>query len=129
MKPVMTPFSFEGTLSSPEVRECRGEPVPFIGHSAYESQVSYVLDLPPTSGAQVLDFGTISKGGAKMIAVQYDPRIGASPIHIVINDGADSYELSPGGFIVYFSPNPVAGITAISITHSTSGRVRVWIMG
>lgn len=124
-----TPFSFEGNLTSPEGDDLVGEPIPFLASGQYDSQAEYVLDLPNAVATLSIDFGTIPAAGAKMVAIKYDARTGAAPVQFTFNGGADLLEVSTGGFVVYFSPTPVAGITGLSLSHTTSGKIRIWILG
>jgi len=124
-----TPFSFEGTLTAPEGRELHGEPIPFLAKGVFDSKISHVFDLPLTPGTLPVDFGTIPTAGAKLIAMKYESRPGAAPVRLQINGGTNTIELSSGGCISYFSPTPDVGITSLSITHTTSGRIRVWVLG
>ena len=124
-----TPFSFEGSLVCPKERELHGVPVPFLAHAQFDSKVEYVLDLPPASAEQELDFGTIPGVGAKMVAVIYEQGAKATSVLLKINEGAGQLELTPGGFFVFHSPTPSEGITALSVAHRAAGRLRIWIMG
>jgi len=124
-----TPFSFEGTLTLPSGPNLPGEPIPFLASSTFSSQVEYVLDLPSTGSTIAPGFGTMPTDGAKAIALQYDNKTGAAPVNLTVNGGTDKLEVSTGGFLFYHSPTPSDGITAISLTHTTSGTIRVWILG
>ena len=102
----------------------------FTARGQCESNVSYVLDLPVSGGVQRMDFGTIPETGAKVVAVHYEATVrDAASIHLSINESQDSIELRPGGFFLYFSPTPTAGISALSFTHTTGGRVKIWLIG
>ena len=123
-----TPFSFDGTLMAPEGMEMRGEPIAFSTQGQFDSRVNYVLDLPHGAGAQEIDFGTIPDAGAKMLVVKYDHRVAAMPIRLMLNNSAEHIEVASGGFLVYVNPIPNAGITSLSLSHTTAGRVRIWIV-
>jgi hypothetical protein len=44
-------------------------------------------------------------------------------------EGSIAFEVTTGGFFVFGSPSPVAGITSLSIAYTGAGRVRVWLLG
>jgi hypothetical protein len=73
------------------------------------------------SGSVVLTL----KGQAKALQISVDASATASPILVNVNGGSDDIEISPGGFMEVYNPVPSAGITAITITHTTANVVRV----
>ncbi len=56
-----------------------------------------------------------------------DPTV--MPVHVRVNGQAIGEEIAPGGFKALGSPQPVAGITAVSIVHTSSNTVRIWALG
>lgn len=90
--------------------------------------------LPLTgSGTKDVDFGEVVSPGAKavVVLVDADPTGAAQPIMCRYNGGTATgqKEVSPGGAEILLSPNPSAGITELSIVHTSSVTVRVWIFG
>lgn len=124
-----TPFSFDGTLTLPEGPNLPAEPLPFALASQYNSRVEYELDMPAAAGTISLDFGTMPAEGCKAILVTYEPLSSAAPVQITFNDASVPLELTQGGFLVFASPKPVAGITSMTVAHTTAGKLRVWILG
>ncbi len=125
-----TPFTLSGNLSYPPDT---GEPNanrPFSGSGSFSSNVENVLQLVG-AGTYVVGMGTVPAAGAKGLLVEVDPATTAVPIQVQYNTGtaAGAVEVSPGGFFAYFNPNPVAGITAISIVYTADVGVRVRVLG
>ncbi len=113
----------------PEGANLPAEPLPFALASQYTSRVEYELDLPVAAGTITLDFGTLPAAGAKAIMVLYDAQASAAPVEFSFNASATPLELSQGGFIILASPTPVAGVTSMSVDHTTTGHLRIWILG
>lgn len=113
----------------PEGANLPTEPLPFSIANQYDSRVEYELALPSATGTKELDFGTLPSTGCKALIIIYDAQTGAAPVHIAFNDSLTPVELSAGGFIVLASPNPSTGITGMSVAHTTSGKLRIWILG
>lgn len=113
----------------PEGANLPTEPLPFSIANQYDSRVEYELALPSSSGTKELDFGTLPSAGCKALLVIYDAQTGAAPVNISFNESATPVELSAGGFIVFASPNPSTGITGMSVAYTTSGKLRIWILG
>ena len=38
-------------------------------------------------------------------------------------------EISPGGFLAFSSPKPVAGITSLDVTATAAAVVKIWLLG
>jgi hypothetical protein len=123
-----TPFTFSGSLDyPPDV----GQPVAkraFSGSDNFRSKGELNLDLVG-AGTHTVGMGTIPAAGVKGILVEVDITQSAAAIQLRINGGTEDWEVSPGGFMAYFSPTPVAGITAIDIVHTTDVCVRVRFVG
>ena len=81
------------------------------------------------AGSQAVPFGTVGGTGAKAMIVEYEAAQGAAAVQLRVNGGTDNIELTPGGFIVYASPNPAVGITALTIVRTTDATVRVRLFG
>lgn len=129
-----TPFTLLGTLNLPGTPGLPADPIPFGVSVAYDSKSSFEYNLPSSSGIKVVDFGTMPSSGVKALLITYDgtPPLGGGatpPVSFTLNGGVTVYELSSGGFLCLGSPVPVAGITAMSISYTGAGKVRVWLLG
>lgn len=113
----------------PEGTNLPTEPIPFALASQYTSRVEYELDLPVAAGTIPLDFGTLPVAGAKAIMVLYDTQASAAPVNIAFNSSLTPLELSQGGFMIIASPTPVAGVVSMAVAHTTTGHLRIWILG
>jgi hypothetical protein len=125
-----TPVTFTGTLQIPADSSLPPDQVPFnSAFSVTSAQPDQILNVTG-SGTQAVPFGTVAGPGAKLVAVRYDAQQGAAPILLHMNgDTTHPIELSPGGFIVLASPNPTAGITALTFDYTATCQVKVWIAG
>jgi len=87
----------------------------------------YVLTV---AGTTVVDLAAVGSPGAKALFVQYEQETASdAPINLRFNGGTDDVELAPNGFLLYSSPNPATGITALSIICTGAARVRVDVLG
>ena len=124
------PFSFVSSLKFPantgQPEETIG--INFVGQHGPRSEQVLILT---GSGTHVLSFGTVASPGAKLLLVMVDSDISAQPVNLRFNSGSagGQAEVSPGGFLVIGSPNPVSGITSLSIVYASNVVVRVWILG
>jgi len=125
-----TPVTFTGTLQYPSDLSLPPDQVPFNAATTITSaQPDQVLNVTG-SGTQAVPFGTVGAPGAKLVAVRYDPQTGGLPILLHFNgDTTHPIELTPGGFIMFISPNPAEGITALSFDYTAACQVKVWILG
>jgi len=105
-------------------------PVPITFSVTYDHKACYRFELSG-SGTQTVDFGSMPAVGAKaiMIAMDADTSPAAQPININVNSGTDNWELSPGGFLSYGSPDPSTGITAMDLVYSVDFKAWVWLFG
>lgn len=122
------PFKVSGTLSFPPDEGQQAVPVVFGLTGQYKSVLDTRLALVG-SGTTVVPFGSVGAPGAKLALVEYEAEQGASPIQLKFNGGSDPLELSAGGFFSYGSPNPVTGITSMSIVRTGDATVRVRLFG
>lgn len=120
-------YAFQGQLLLPPHASLSQAPIPVVGSSAYDSKSDDEFSLTG-SGSQVCNFGTVGSPGAKGVFILYDAQQGAAPLLITINGGNQPVELSPGGFFAYMSPNPAAGITAMTIAYTATCKVRVILL-
>lgn len=129
MAAAQIPVSVAATLQFPSDASLPPDQVPFnAAVNVVSAQPDMTLNVSG-SGSVVVPFGTVGSPGAKLVAVRYDPQQGASPILLTINSSITPVELTPGGFLLYISPNPAAGITALSIAYTASCQIKVWIAG
>lgn len=124
----VVPFTLSGSLSFPPDDGASNAPIAFSGAENF-TQLAKGRFVMTGAGTQVVDFGTIIAPGVKAILVKVEASTTAAPVQLNINSGTDDIEVSPGGFIAYFSPVPVTGITALSIVSTTAVCVRVWLLG
>lgn len=123
------PFTASGALLySPD------DGKPQVQHDAshvgqFTQKAEEKLDLTG-SGTHAVGFGSIATPGVKAVQIEVDVGLpGQQPILVRVNGGTDDIELSPGGFITYCNPNPVAGITSLDIVHTTDVCVQVRLLG
>lgn len=124
-----TPFTLQATLGLPGTPGLAIESLAFQMAAQYDSKSEFEYNLPSSSGSKIVDFGTMPSVGAKAILAYYEPVTGGAVIALTINAGNQPLELSPGGIFAYSSPTPAVGITAMTITYTAAGRVRVWLLG
>jgi hypothetical protein len=127
-----TPFNAQGVLNLPGVPGLPAEPLPFGIASQYDSRANFDYLLPSSSGTKNVDFGTMpTPAGAKLVLLTYESvgNTPAPPIAVLLNGGNQAIEVTAGGFLCLGSPTPAAGITAMSISYTGAGKVRVWLLG
>lgn len=120
------PFVLQGTLSYPPDVGQQPVGIPFALSGSYNTLADLRLEMtgPVT---EVVPFGSVD--GVKVMLIEYEVTPGAAPIQLNVNSGTDDIELTPGGFWAYGNPNPVAGITALSIVCTADAVVRVRLLG
>jgi hypothetical protein len=130
-----TPFTLAGTLQVPPDAGQPNAPISFGVSGQFNSNLETVLTLLGT-GTKELDLGTIPDAGLRGLLIKVDatgptPGTPPNPVLIRLNGAgaAGEEEISPGGFKALGSPNPVAGITTITIIYTSDVRVRVWAYG
>lgn len=122
-----------------------GSAIPFSGSislsfSPDDSQPQAVRSLTLTGSFDVQDDDLLSltgagtesltlKAAAKVLFIKVDSSATAAAINVIANGGADTWEISPGGGILYMNPVPSAGITSLDIVYTTSNIVRVVALG
>ncbi len=74
-------------------------------------------------------FGTIPAAGAKAVWLEYENLAPTNAVVLVTFNAGDPIPISPGGFLLYSNPTPAAGITAMTIAHTTTCTVRVALLG
>ena len=126
-----TPFSFSGSLNFPPDAGQQAIAIAMAMSGVVDSTEPGVVLKLTGSGTRVLDLGTLPAAGLKGLLIKLDAAVGAVPIKVQFNGGGapGASEISPGGFLAIGSPNPVAGITAISIVFTADSTVRVWVLG
>ena len=129
MPPVPQPFAFAGSLQLAADQSLPQDPIPFNFSSQFVALQESLLNLVG-AGTKVVDFGSVIAPGAKGLLVRYDGnQSGAAAVLCTINAGTQPLELTPGGFLVLFNPNPVAGVTALSIIYTAPCQLRLWVLG
>lgn len=123
-----TPFAIAASLQLPGDSGLQPDAIPFNVSSAFASEADTVLQLTG-AGTQVVGFGSIITPGAKCILVKLDAGNAVQPITVLFNGAETGLEVSPGGGILYANPNPVAGVTSMSIVFATTCTARIWVLG
>lgn len=118
----------QGSVQFPPDEGQPAASAPFGFSGAYTSIADTKLVMVG-SGSQAVPFGTVGSPGAKAMIVEFEAVQGAAAVQLRINGGTDSLELSPGGFLVYASPTPAVGITALTILRTTDATIRVRLFG
>jgi len=125
-----TPFQAQGTLTLPEAPGLVATTIPFGVIGQFDSRVCADYAFPASSGTQTVDFGTLpDPEGAKCVFVTYEAGSGETDISVTINGANQPLPLSPGGFLLFASPSPTAGITSMALAYTGMGQVRVWLLG
>jgi len=125
---VGTPFKLSASLELPGAPGLPKQLIPIVLSDQYAHKVEVELVLPASTGTVAVPFGTIPAAGAKVVCVFYELDADAPNLELSFNGGNEPLELSPGGFLVYASPVPDAGIATISIGHTGAGRLWVWLL-
>lgn len=120
-----SPLIVSGNLNFPPSTGLPNLDIPFSGSTSYTQPGHDRLALSGSSTHSV-DLGTVGAPGLKAIGLLLEDDGAASPINLRFNGGTDDWEVSRGGFILYFSPAPATGITALSIVHTSDACVRLW---
>lgn len=121
-------LAIQGTVTFPPDEGQAAVAVQFGLSSNYQSVLDSRLVMVG-SGSQAVPFGSIIAPGAKAALIEYENVVGAAVISLRFNAGVENFELSPGGFLIWGSPNPTVGITAITIVRTTDAVVRVRLFG
>lgn len=129
MPPAPQPFVFAGQLQLAADQSLPPDPVPFNFSSQFLSKEESVLNLVG-AGSIAVPFGSVGAPGAKGLLIRYDaPQSGALPVFCTINGGTMPLEISPGGMLLWFNPNPSAGALTLSLAFTASCQLRIWILG
>lgn len=118
----------QGTVTFPPDEGQAGVAVQFGLSTNYQPVIDSRLVMVG-SGSQAVPFGSVIAPGAKAALIEYENVPGAAVIKLRFNGGTDDFELSPGGFLLWGSPNPATGITSMTIVHTTDAVVRVRLFG
>jgi hypothetical protein len=125
-----TPFSFNGSLQLPGDAALCATPIPIALAAQFSAEFVGVF---PVQGAGTfhVPLGMIGPAGLKGLLIKVDPSTDptVAPIVVRVNGQPIGEEVSPGGFKALGSPQPVAGITTLSVTHTSSNTVRIWALG
>lgn len=123
-----TPFTFGGSLDLPPDPGLAVVALPFSGSSTFTFEHKQVVQLTG-SGTFALPLTGLPSAGARAVLIEVDTGTAVLPIQVVINGGTDQQEISAGGFWAHYSPNPVAGITSLSITYASDVCVTIRVLG
>ena len=124
----MVPFNLTCTLTLPLIDGQPSVTLPF-NFSGQFKQRGLFDESFTGSGTINIPMGTIGAPGALLVIIEHVATQGAAPIVVTYNGASEGKELAPGGGDLYVNTAPIVGITAISFDHTTSGRVRAWILG
>lgn len=97
------------------------------GNFTHKVELEMVLD---ASGDEAVPFGSIPSTGAKLVVVEYPITTSAdAPITVTINGANTGIPISRGGGVILSSPDPSgAGITAMTIGHTSTGVVKITLL-
>lgn len=132
-----TPFTFSGTLLRPPVQGQANTtiPVPLTAFSSsFQPKSEDEYDLVG-AGTKSVDMAGITAAGAKFVSIELSTLNpsdlpAAAAVMVNVNGGTDDIELSPGGFIIFGSPNPTAlGIISLDLVHTQDAKVIVRVYG
>jgi len=124
-----TPFALQATLQLPPDVGLPQVSVALAVSSQFDSKADFDLQLTG-AGTHSVNLGTSIAPGLKALLVKVDASATAAPITLLVNGAVTGgFEISPGGGIALASPNPVVGITALDIVHTTAVTVRIWALG
>lgn len=109
-----------------------GQPIgtrDLVGSGTFTHKVELELVMD-ASGDEAVPFGSIPSTGAKLAVVEYPVTSSSdAPITVTINGANAGIPISRGGGIILSSPDPSgAGITSMSINHTTTGTVKVTLL-
>lgn len=122
------PVQVSLSLSAPPDAGLPAEVLPFLVNLSVE-QRSFQRLVLTGNGTHSVSFGTIAGAGAKLVLLSVEQTTGAAPVLVAYNggDAAGRQEVSPGGYMVLVSPNPVAGIQSIIVTHTADCVIKSWL--
>jgi hypothetical protein len=121
-----TPFSITGVLSFSPDLGVEQVPLPFSGASSFDVKRCEEVHV---IGANTQTLALVGSAPLKGLLIEVDAANPSYTINVSINGGTDLLEISSGGFIAYFSPNPSVGITEIVVATTTAARYRIWMLG
>lgn len=129
---VTAPFTYQAQLQYPPDVGSPMSVIPVSMSGTFESEATFVYKLTG-AGTQLVDFGTITPNGAKLISVEVDPDSSpaAQPVQIAFNGSiTGTVEVSPGGFMTIGNPKPdLAGVLQMGIIYAATTCVRVRVLG
>lgn len=120
-------FTFTGTLLVPPDEDAAPAQVSFGTTGTFKSENTARLALTG-SGSTSVSFGTAGSPGVKGFLIEVLQDAVAAPVLLKFDGSADGLEVSPGGFLAFGSPAPVAGVVSLIITHTTDVTVRFRVM-
>lgn len=123
-----TPFTITGALNLPADAGLAASAITVGATGSFDSESKEVLKLTGV-GSHSVDMGTLPAEGAKVVLVKVDAGSSVAPVLLTINGGVAPIELAAGGVMLLSNPAPGAGVTSISIAHTTACVVRVWVLG
>ena len=117
-------FSFAGTLSYAPFSGSPVLPVPINVSGSYTTKSDDKYEL---IGAvtKAIDFGGVAAAGAKAILVFYD----AGSASVMLQFGAENFELKAGSGFLYLNVNPTAGPLAANLISTSNASLRVVVLG
>jgi len=122
-------YQFTGQLAFPPDRGVPPPLIPFAATVTFDDQNALIMSLSGSS-TKTVDLSNFDAAGVKGLFIKVDTADPApSPILIKYNGSNQGTELSGGGMAVIVNPTPVAGVTALTITHTSDVVVRLWVFG
>jgi hypothetical protein len=125
------PITFSGTLSFPVDDGTPNCDVGVTLSAVFQHKADYKFEFT-SAGNKDIDFGTLALNGAKVLLIEvYPDSSGAAlPVVLTVNGGTDTWQLSPGGALLYLNPNPAAGgILSANLAWTSAATVRLRVFG
>lgn len=126
-----SPLVLDLTVTTPPVEGQPDCPFPFQFVTQYDHLVKYRFKWDG-AGTQVIDFGSLTAVGVKAFVLTVDKDVSPAfaALNLIVNGGADVWEVDQGGFVAYGNTDPTAaGITAMSITRTAAAKAYLWLFG
>jgi hypothetical protein len=120
------PFQVLGNLTYPPSQGGQVTNLPFGFSGSFTSLMDERLVLTGP-GTTSVSFGSVT--GAKILLLEYEVTTGAVAIILHLNGSTDDLELTPGGFLLFGSPNPQTGLSSLSLEITADAVVRVRVLG
>jgi hypothetical protein len=124
----MLPFKLACALTLPLIDGQPSVTLPFTFVGQFKERALFDESFTG-AGTLNIPMSLIGAPGAVLIVIEHVAVADAAPILVKYNGANEGKELAPGSGDLYVNLAPSAGVTSISFTYTTPGRVRAWILG